>query len=286
MSEFKFACPVCGQHITADTHAGGSSLECPTCYQNIVVPHASGRSKFILSAAKASKRSRTSVREAPAPRPRKPIPWAAIALLVALAGVASAGVVLVKKWRSDRPAVKPGLDSPPGVAATADASPPPLHPVPTNVSWTMALSQAVMLEGPVAGRIQGSGFRPDRAILQGGLLLLREGKGWPPDLAVSIQFPAKHGEELSGKSVEVIPGQAVRPPRVILRWKNQAGEARHEVFNGSYLLRLGFGKAANQRIPGKLYLALPDANQSFITGSFEAEIKPPPKKRPAPKPAS
>ncbi len=57
MSEFKFACPVCGQHITADSNAAGSQLECPTCFRKIVVPQApsSAGRKFILSAAEADK---------------------------------------------------------------------------------------------------------------------------------------------------------------------------------------------------------------------------------------
>src|SRR4029077_5834678 len=56
MSEFKFACPVCGQHITADSGASGKSLECPTCFQRIVAPQAplSGDPKLILSATKAT----------------------------------------------------------------------------------------------------------------------------------------------------------------------------------------------------------------------------------------
>src|SRR6185436_7314787 len=57
MSEFKFACPVCGQHITADSSASGSRLECPTCFQKIIVPQApsSQDSKFIISAAQVGK---------------------------------------------------------------------------------------------------------------------------------------------------------------------------------------------------------------------------------------
>src|SRR5438105_2204377 len=57
MSEFKFACPVCGQHITADSSTTGSQLECPTCFQKIIVPQApsSPDSKFILSASQVAK---------------------------------------------------------------------------------------------------------------------------------------------------------------------------------------------------------------------------------------
>src|SRR5215831_6637256 len=57
MSEFKFACPVCGQHITAAANASGTQLECPTCFQKIVVPQApsSPDNKLILSASQVSK---------------------------------------------------------------------------------------------------------------------------------------------------------------------------------------------------------------------------------------
>src|SRR5438045_5421151 len=57
MSEFKFACPVCGQHITADSSASGGKLECPTCFQKIIVPQApsSPDPKFILSATQVGK---------------------------------------------------------------------------------------------------------------------------------------------------------------------------------------------------------------------------------------
>src|SRR5438105_639326 len=57
MSEFKFACPVCGQHITADSHSSGGHLECPTCFQKIIVPQApaSADPKFIVSAAQVAK---------------------------------------------------------------------------------------------------------------------------------------------------------------------------------------------------------------------------------------
>jgi hypothetical protein len=57
MSEFKFACPVCGQHLTADLSSSGKQIECPTCFQAIVVPQApaSGDTKFILAASQANR---------------------------------------------------------------------------------------------------------------------------------------------------------------------------------------------------------------------------------------
>src|SRR5437867_1933782 len=98
MSEFKFACPVCGQHITADSSNSGGQIECPTCFQKIVVPQApsSPDAKFILSATQVGK-----------PRPVSSSPdaghltkvrtgssWVtASALVVALTALGAAGFV-------------------------------------------------------------------------------------------------------------------------------------------------------------------------------------------------
>ena len=57
MSEFKFACPVCGQHMMCDTSHGGSVMECPTCFQKITAPQApAADGKFILTGTKVSER--------------------------------------------------------------------------------------------------------------------------------------------------------------------------------------------------------------------------------------
>ncbi len=58
MSEFKYACPVCGQHIKCDSSHSGSVMECPTCFQKITVPPAPATDdpKFILTGTTAGKR--------------------------------------------------------------------------------------------------------------------------------------------------------------------------------------------------------------------------------------
>ena len=56
MSEVKFACPVCGQHITTDASTSGSQLECPTCFRQLIVPQGAtaGQTRLVLSALQAS----------------------------------------------------------------------------------------------------------------------------------------------------------------------------------------------------------------------------------------
>lgn len=94
MSEFEFACPVCGQHIFADSSAGGTQIDCPTCFRPIVVPQPPSLkdSTLILTAAQPAK-PRPPTRSIPGPpEPEKgPSRWPAILLTLALiaAGIAA-----------------------------------------------------------------------------------------------------------------------------------------------------------------------------------------------------
>ncbi|MDD5139116.1 MAG: hypothetical protein PHY43_02515 [Verrucomicrobiales bacterium] len=54
MSEYTYACPVCGQHMRCDSSQAGTVMECPTCFQKITAPQApaSEDQKFILAGQK------------------------------------------------------------------------------------------------------------------------------------------------------------------------------------------------------------------------------------------
>src|SRR5690349_20768529 len=92
MSEFKFACPVCGQHITADSKDSGSQIACPTCFRKIVVPQAPASSdpKFVLSASEANKPRPPQATAPPqlAPMEKVPVTTPVPIALVVLLGLA------------------------------------------------------------------------------------------------------------------------------------------------------------------------------------------------------
>jgi len=73
-------------------------------------------------------------------------------------------------------------------------------------------------------------------------------------------------------------------PKIVLIWKDdQQKPVRRNISNG-YALKVAFGEAASGRIPGKIYISLPDENKSFVAGTFNAEIRkpaPPKSKQPA-----
>jgi hypothetical protein len=282
MSEFKFACPVCGQHMTADSRTSGTQLECPTCFQSIVVPQApaSGDSKLLVSAAQVGK-----------PRPVQsdalwqdaaPIPARRMSLFSFAVSVVLLGVVCGVAWMFREKLVE--LARLPGNSRTKanpkSHRPATVYPIPTNVLWTLNLSNALIPDATASGELHGSGFVCERATLQGGHLTLRQGTMWPPDLGVSVLLFAKQGEELSGKTVEVSPDRVPPLPKVILRWKDEQEQARTRNFTSGYALKMIFGEAVNARMTGKIFLSLPDDERSVVAGTFDAEIR----KAPAPKP--
>lgn len=60
--EFKFACPVCHQHIMANSDMAGAQVECPTCFRQIIVPQSKmgNTTKLILRGTQV-KKGRTSI---------------------------------------------------------------------------------------------------------------------------------------------------------------------------------------------------------------------------------
>ena len=294
MSEFKFACPVCGQHITADSNTSGGQVECPTCFQKIVVPQApeSGDTKLILSAAQVTKPRPTSA-DAVAdlgPLRRSPQRTSLVTLAALLVLLGAAGAVVFHF----RDSISQSLRAPPPVATNVAPSPPPPplplntnYPIPTNISWTLDLTNAVFPNTAVAGKIHGSGFFCEKAVLHGGLLTLDQGKAWPWDLGLALHLFVHHGEELSDKTVEIPPDRP-RAPRVFLRWKDAQQHPVTETITNGYLLKVAFGRATNAHISGKIFICLPDENKSFVAGTFDAEIRryspPPPAPPKTPKP--
>jgi hypothetical protein len=276
MSEFKFACPVCGQHITSDSSASGRQLECPTCFQKIVVPQApaSGQSKLILSAAQV---------KSPRPSDEQGADLAGWRQTPVKTSLASVGVLLfllaafLVGWRFwGEKAVERAYHAATrttNAVAELRASPNPPHPVPKDIVWSRDVTNARMPQATAAGQIRGTGFLCERAVLNNGNLSLRQGRGWPPELGLTVFLNAQPGEDLSRRVVVIPPSQPPPVPQVGLRWRDERQQPVTERFYSNYSLKIIFGQATNGTLPGRIYAALPDDAHSVVAGDFEAELR-------------
>lgn len=282
MSEFKFACPVCGQHITCDSASSGTQMDCPTCFRKLIVPQAksAGSTNLVLTAALVPSRPATSVSSqtdfiASRPPASKKVPVAVLTLMV-LVVCAGAGVFAFRKAIfHDSP--------PPSSAAGQPVQPvkpfvPIIPPAADATNWTLNLAEATIPDVPANGNVNGRGFRLERATIQQGRLDLRQGPKWPPDVGVSVHLFAERTEDLAGRTV-TIESTRTNPPRTILRWKNEQGEPVTKDQRQGYALKVEFGQVTNNHLPGRIFIAFSDDPKSYAAGTFSAEIrKPAPKK--------
>ena len=272
MSEFKFACPICGQHLTADSHDTGSQISCPTCFRNIVVPQAPTLAdpKFVISASEANKPRPTttltpSLEPMPATTASNGIPPALIVLL-GLACVAGATLFLLRgKIFHHKPVQETQVETKPAV---------PEQPEFMGVShWTMDLSKEDFPDTPVSGSIHNRAFELNHASLNVSNLTLRISRNGPIELGVNVAFFNRQPQELSGKTAQVKPSDPLAP-RVVLHWREP--ERTSQIFYGGYAMKVEFGAISNNVLPGKIFLCLPDESKSWVSGTFSAEIRRPP----------
>ena len=288
MSEFKFAYPVCKQHMMCDTSQGGSLMECPTCFQKIIAPQApAADAKFILTGTKLSDKKNSGRGyglSATSASLEKTIPLKVFIIVLALSLATEAGIFLlyISHGIPGRPQTLP----PPLQAGIANPEPTP-EPAPepapqTNMAtWTPDLNAVTIPDSAAAGKIHRQDFTVHRAVFWDGRLTLRTGVRGPFVFGVSIDFQRLQGESLAGKSINVATN-AEQAAMVTLRWLEE-GQQQKDNFTNRYAMRLEFGQLKGNNMPGKIYLCLPDEAHSFVAGNIDVEIYKP---QPAPQPSS
>jgi len=281
MSEFKFACPMCGQHIKCDSDKSGGQVDCPTCFQKLIVPEPphGDPSKFILNAALANGRrykpsDTTSHASVTARSSLHGLSVAAVALVVLVC--AAGGALFVFRDKVFNGPVQAVLAS-----SSANLSPSSTATTVDDTNWTLDLADVTIPDTPLAGRINGRVFDPHRITFQSDTLNFRQGAKRPPDLGLMIVFYVKGGRELSGKSINITTNNDPAP-KVLLRWKDDYGQTVSQYYQRGYALRLDFNPLSGNRLTGKIYFCAPDEAKSYVAGTFDADIRPPSPVKPKP----
>lgn len=165
----------------------------------------------------------------------------------------------------------------PGARATPaeGATPKELPVVPPT--WTLDLTAAKIPESRVNGSISGTNFLCDSAKLNvvgpNLVLNLRQGQETVPERDLIIYLHPKAGENISGRTWEItaeMKGATV--PQVMKRWRSDPRFApATKSFASGYAMKLEFGQIKDGQAPGKIFLALPDKEQTVAAGVFTAE---------------
>lgn len=274
MSEFKYACPVCGQHIKCDSSQAGARMTCPTCFQEIIVPQApaSEHQTLIISGIKAgdrpqAKSPKVNPQAAPA---EKRISGVVVVLVIFLfiglaVGFVYRTTIIEPLWDSQFHAAThtpPKSDSPASNAI--------VPPTANDTNWGLDLANVIIPDSLAAGRIHGQDFQVERAFFSRGSLILRVGQNGPVTLGVAINFNGAQAAALAGKNLNIL-ADTNKSARVTLHWQEDTGP-QEDSYELNYALRLQFGPLANRHLPGRIYLCLPDPQKSYVMGTFNAEV--------------
>ena len=203
--------------------------------------------------------------------------WVTVGIVVVVLGVGGyfaygpATEWLAKRAESKKQASAP---PPPTNAAPAEPAPPPPPkelPVLPAV-WTLDVAQAVIPEGKANGTLSGTNFLVETAVCTRQILGLYEGAARSPDLAVLVYLNLKPGESLTNHTWTVSPDKRDNGVRqVVKEWKTDPRYAPHtKAFSSGYAMKLELGEATSNVISGKIFLALPDTEQSVVAGQFKA----------------
>jgi hypothetical protein len=173
----------------------------------------------------------------------------------------------------------------PATAKSASAEPTEKAPpkdtapqAPPLVGWTQQVKEMHFPAAPAAGKLGGRPFAPQAVGLSrigGRFLTLRQGDEFDPDLQVKVALSAAKDESFSGKTYEVAPDGGPSPLSVSLTRKGAEGmPPQVKTYEEKVALRLEFGAEDGGKLPGKIYLCLPDGANSYVAGTFAADLEP------------
>ncbi len=285
MSDFKFPCPKCGQNILCDTSNAGMQIPCPVCQTVLTVPPpppavpVAGKLSINKTAhhppppppgaANAPGKPAWGAKPPPPP-PKKKSFLPAIGTFVALAAVGAivwfmfGAPYLQKRAEEQKQAEEQKRQQ---EEAQRKAAAEAARPKPPKAVWKLDLASTPFPDRPAAGKLHGVDFTVETVLFQNGFLTLRQDTGSSRQFVISV--PLKSGETLPGKTIEVTATNTLNQPHVGLNWKDDTGKPPGmQNFVKGYAMKLEFGAVADGNVPGKIFLCVPDPEQSFVAGNF------------------
>jgi len=127
---------------------------------------------------------------------------------------------------------------------------------------------------PAKGQIHGLPFVVESSTIENGVFTMRLGKDVTSDREARVLLPGSPWEAPAGKSFKVPGAPGAAAPQIVLAWK-EAGQdtPAEQTFTDKYSLLLEFGQEKDGKLPGRIYLSLPDEVKSNIAGTFDADIR-------------
>jgi hypothetical protein len=147
-------------------------------------------------------------------------------------------------------------------------------------TWTLEIDKVKLQRGKVNGSVAGTNFVAATAFLdvKGAMnvLSLRDSTNFYADRELFVYLKLKPGENLIGQSWTIAPDTRTNVPNVIKKWRSNPRVApQQKSFPTGYAMKLEFLNQSDELVQGRIYLALPDTEQSVVAGQFNATLRTP-----------
>ena len=151
-------------------------------------------------------------------------------------------------------------------------------PVPPK--WTMDIEKVKLQRGKVNGNLAGTNFLAGGVFVDVNgpthLLSIREGTNYFSDRELLLYLKLRPGESLKGQSWTIAPDTKTNVPTVVKKWRpNPRFGPQQKSFANGYAMKLEFVNQSDDLAQGRIYLALPDTEQTVVAGQFSATIRQP-----------
>jgi DNA-directed RNA polymerase subunit RPC12/RpoP len=309
MADMKFACSHCRQEIECDELWSGHEIQCPTCQGQLMVPPKPDAPPHASLAAAKPGQARLSIGHSQAQRSAAPPPpppqeliiqqklnqaragqkgsaqkWVTIGAVVVIVGVGGyfAYGPISQWWAKRSEAAKASSNTAtqevagatsPEAAPAAPAAPAPEKELPVMPPvWSLDVSKATIPTSKVNGVISGTNFVAETAMCTAEVLRLFQGASASPDREILVYLHLNPGQSPTGHTWTVSQEMRDRSvPQVVKRWKTNPRYAPQlKAYSSGYAMKLELGEITNGVLPGKIYVALPDTEQSVVAGVFQA----------------
>lgn len=149
-------------------------------------------------------------------------------------------------------------------------------PVPPK--WTLDVEKVKLQRGRVNGRIAGTNFVAGAVFMDANgpthVLSIRETTNFFSDRELLLYLKLKPGESLKGLSWTIGPDTRTNVPTVVKKWRpNPRFAPQQKSFANGYAMKLEFVNQSDELAQGRIYVALPDPEQTVVAGQFSATIR-------------
>ena len=288
MSEFKFTCSQCGQHLSADDSWIGQPIQCPSCQAALVVPRlaatapppvpklsvASSLPPVIPAAPRPAGQARPNATP-PHSAPRA-APWLWIILGVVLLGVVGIAVFAIVGYQALRGQVRPVTTPPPQPPARSIAGGNNNSPKVNDPAVTTDPASAKIPDAPASGTLRDQPFQVEAATISPMNIVLKQGKEFLPDASLTFFLFLKPEDKLEGRKIIIARNDTVvfRPHIHVARKEAVGGVPKTEIVTSNYALRLEFGERQGNKLPGRIFLEMGQHLGTKVAGTFEAAVTP------------